>query len=251
MDPQKFKNFPMRKIAVIDNNITKTGYNKGENPIMPTDVQKYMDLRRKMVCEQIEARGVKDKKVLDAMLAVPREDFVSPEMADFAYEDRPLPVGFGQTISQPYIVALMTELLELSGDEKVLEIGTGSGYQTAILSITAKEIFSIEIVRPLYEITKNILAGYKNISLSFRDGYFGWEEFAPFDRIMVTAAPENIPEPLVAQLKDGGILVTPLGPDKQGQSLLRARKEKGGLITEKICDVAFVPLTRNHGAKER
>jgi protein-L-isoaspartate(D-aspartate) O-methyltransferase len=214
-----------------------------------TDAQKYTSLREKMVKDQIEARGIRDKKVLDLMLTVPREDFISPDMAGFAYDDRPLPIGFGQTISQPYIVALMTELLELSGDERVLEIGTGSGYQTAILSMIVKDVFSIEIVMPLFEITKNTLAGYKNIRLALRDGYFGWAEFAPFDRIIVTAAPENIPEPLILQLKEGGIMVIPLGPSGQGQSLLKAGKENGMLVTKKICDVSFVPLTRNKELK--
>jgi protein-L-isoaspartate(D-aspartate) O-methyltransferase len=230
---------------MTENNCSITEYNKNNKSGKYPDAQKYIILREKMVREQIEARGIRNKIVLDIMLTVPREDFISRDMADFAYDDRPLSIGFGQTISQPYIVALMTELLELSGDEKVLEIGTGSGYQTAILSMTAKEVFSIEIVRHLYEITKNTLAGYKNIRLALRDGYFGWEEFAPFDRIIVTAAPENIPGPLVLQLKEGGIMVMPLGPSGQGQSLLKARKEKGRLVTEKICDVSFVPLTRN------
>jgi protein-L-isoaspartate(D-aspartate) O-methyltransferase len=228
-----------------DINVSITRYNKNNEPGMPADPQKYLRLREKMVREQIEARGIRDKKVLDLMLAVPREDFISPDMAGFAYDDRPLPIGFGQTISQPYIVALMTELLEMSGDEKVLEIGTGSGYQAAILSMMAKEVFSIEILKPLYEITKNTLAGHKNIRLALRDGYFGWAEAAPFDRIIVTAAPENIPEPLIQQLKEGGIIVIPQGPSGQCQSLLKAIKEKGRLVTEKICDVSFVPLTRN------
>jgi protein-L-isoaspartate(D-aspartate) O-methyltransferase len=127
----------------------------------------------------------------------------------------------------------------------VLEIGTGSGYQAAVLSMMAKEVFSIEIIKPLYEITKNTLAGYKNIRLALRDGYFGWAEVAPFDRIIVTAAPENIPEPLILQMKEGGIMIIPQGPSGHGQSLLKAIKEKGRLVTEKICDVSFVPLTRN------
>lgn len=242
MDSKKFYSFSLQKKMNFNTGITE--YDKNNKSGKQADAQKYINLRKKMVREQIEARGVRNEKVLDAMLSVPREDFVSREMADFAYDDRPLPVGFSQTISQPYIVALMTELLELAGGEKVLEIGTGSGYQTAILSMMAKEVFSIEIVKPLYEITKNTLAGYKNIRLALRDGYFGWEEFAPFDRIIVTAAPENIPEPLILQLKESGIMVIPLGPSGQGQSLLKARKEKGRLITEKICDVSFVPLTR-------
>jgi protein-L-isoaspartate(D-aspartate) O-methyltransferase len=243
LDLQKLESLPMKKKTDI--NVSITRYNKNSKPGMHADAQKYLILREKMVREQIEARGVRDKKVLDLMMAVPREDFISFDMAGFAYDDRPLPIGFGQTISQPYIVALMTELLELSGDEKVLEIGTGSGYQAAVLSMMAKEVFSIEIVKPLYEITKNTLAGYKNIRLALRDGYFGWAEAAPFDRVIVTAAPENIPEPLILQLREGGIMVIPRGPSGQGQSLLKAIKEKGMLITQKICDVSFVPLTRN------
>ena len=219
--------------------------------ITPDGNKKYIQLREKMVRDQIEARGVKDKKVLDAMLKVPREDFAGRDMADSAYEDRPLSIGFGQTISQPYIVALMTELLELSGDEKVLEIGTGSGYQAAVLSMIAKEVYSIEIVEPLYEITKKVLAKYKNIKLAYGDGYFGWKECAPFDRIIVTAAPENIPEPLVLQLKDSGIMISPQGLSRWSQSLIKARKEKGRLVTEKVCDVSFVPLTRNVNRKEQ
>ena len=248
MDSKKFESFSLQKKTDFSTGIT--GYDNNNKSTEHADAQKYINLRKKMVREQIEARGVRDKKVLDLMLTVPREDFIGLDMAGFAYNDRPLPIGFGQTISQPYIVALMTELLELSGNEKVLEIGTGSGYQTAILSMMAKEVFSIEIVGPLYEITKNLLTGYKNIRLALRDGYFGWEEFAPFDRIIVTAAPENIPEPLVLQLREGGIMVIPLGPSGQGQSLLKARKEKGRLITEKICDVSFVPLTRKSDTKE-
>jgi protein-L-isoaspartate(D-aspartate) O-methyltransferase len=245
MDSQKFGNFPLQKKA--DTNSSITAYNKNNMSGKHSSTQKYIILREKMVHEQIEARGITNKKVIDLMLTLPREDFISRDMDDLAYDDRPLSIGFGQTISQPYIVALMTELLELSGNEKTLEIGTGSGYQTAILSMASKEVFSIEIVRPLYEITKNTLAGYKNIRLALRDGYFGWAEFAPFDRIIVTAAPENIPEPLVLQLKEGGIMVIPMGPSGRGQSLIKARKEKGLLVTEKICDVSFVPLTRNKG----
>jgi protein-L-isoaspartate(D-aspartate) O-methyltransferase len=241
--PQNFESHPINKETDI--NVSMAKYDKNSKLPMHADAQKYLLLREKMVIEQIEARGVRDKKVLDSMLTIPRESFLSPDMANFAYDDRPLPIGFGQTISQPYIVALMTELLELSGDEKLLEIGTGSGYQSAILSMMVKKVFSIEIVKPLYEITKSILAGYKNISLALRDGYCGWAEFAPYDRIIVTAAPENIPEPLILQLKEGGIMVIPLGPSGHGQSLLKAIKKKGRLVTEKICDVSFVPLTRN------
>ncbi|MBM3707890.1 MAG: protein-L-isoaspartate(D-aspartate) O-methyltransferase [Actinobacteria bacterium] len=205
---------------------------------------RFSSLRENMVQEQIISRGIKDIKVLEAMKKVPREEFVDEDMKDAAYDDRPLPIGFSQTISQPYIVALMTESLELSGDEKVLEIGTGSGYQTAVLAEITREIYSVEIVKPLYERAKKILSKYKNIKLSSRDGYFGWKEFAPFDRIIVTAAPENVPEPLVEQLKNGGIMVLPSGPSGWSQTLLKITKKDGKIKTDRICDVAFVPLTR-------
>jgi protein-L-isoaspartate(D-aspartate) O-methyltransferase len=201
--------------------------------------------REEMVRHQIAARGVADKKVLDAMRRVPRDRFVSGTAVFSAYEDRPLSIGHGQTISQPYIVALMTECLNLKGNEKILEIGTGSGYQTAILAEIAYEVYSVEIIKPLYERAKKLLSGYKNIRLSNSDGYNGWQEFAPYDRIILTAAPESIPEPLTGQLKDGGIMVLPSGPTGWSQSLLKIRKVKGEIRTRKVCDVAFVPLTRN------
>ncbi len=247
-DSKEFENCPLEKRSTSNGRQITEADEK--NKFGKTDGSKnYEPLRKKMVSEQIEARGVKDKKVLGAMLTIPREDFAGRDMADRAYDDKPLSIGFGQTISQPYIVALMTELLDLSGDERVLEIGTGSGYQAAVLSMIVKEVYSIEIVEPLYEITKKVLSKYKNIKLSYRDGYFGWAEFAPFDRIIVTAAPEIIPEPLVLQLKEGGIMVIPQGPIGWGQSLLKARKVNGRLVTEKICDVSFVPLTRNINRK--
>lgn len=201
-------------------------------------------LRERMVKEQIISRGIRDTKVINAMLKVPRDEFVDEDMKDDAYDDRPLPIGFSQTISQPYIVALMTESLELAGDEKVLEIGTGSGYQTAILAEIAAEVYSIEIVKPLHERAKKILSKYKNIKLSSSDGYFGWNEFSPYDRIIVTAAPENVPEPLIEQLKEGGIMVLPSGPSGWSQTLLKIIKKDGKIKTDRICDVAFVPLTR-------
>ena len=206
-----------------------------------------MYIRRKnMVENQLAARGIKDQKVLDAMLSVAREDFITPDMSESAYDDRPLSIGFSQTISQPYIVALMTELLCLKGKEKVLEIGTGSGYQTAILSKLAKKVYSIEIVAPLYERTSKLLAGYRNVICANRDGYNGWEEHASYDRIIVTAAPEDIPAPLMGQLKAGGIMVIPSGPHGWTQSLIKITKKSDGTIKKDyICDVAFVPLTRN------
>jgi len=205
------------------------------------------DLRKKMVAQQIMARGISDKKVLKAFSKVPRENFIDEDSYPDAYDDRPLQIGYGQTISQPYIVALMTESLELEGNETVLEIGTGSGYQTAILAEIVKQVYSIEIVIPLYERAKKILSGYKNISLASRDGYFGWKECSPFDRIIVTAAPEEIPPPLIDQLKNHGIMVVPSGPTGWNQVLLKITKENGKLLTTKICDVAFVPLTRRNG----
>jgi len=205
----------------------------------------FKDLRKKMMAQQIMARGISDKKVLEAFGKVPRENFIDEESYPDAYDDRPLPIGYGQTISQPYIVALMTESLELEGDETILEIGTGSGYQTAILAEIVKQVYSIEIVIPLYERAKKILSGYKNISLAGRDGYFGWKEYSPFDRIIVTAAPEGIPPPLIDQLKNDGIMVVPSGPTGWNQVLLKITKKNGKLSTIKICDVAFVPLTRS------
>ncbi len=202
-------------------------------------------LREEMVKHQIAARGVSDRKVLDAMLTVPRDKFVPSSAVFSAYEDRPLSIGHGQTISQPYIVALMTECLDLDGNEKILEIGTGSGYQTAILAEIVDEVYSIEIIRPLYVRAKKALSGYKNVRLSNRDGYNGWKKHAPYDRIILTAAPEDIPEPLIEQLKDGGIMVLPSGPSGWSQSLLKIENAKGKIRTQKICDVAFVPLTRN------
>jgi protein-L-isoaspartate(D-aspartate) O-methyltransferase len=207
---------------------------------------RFNSLLERMVNDQIIIRGVTDLKVLKAIRKVPRDEFVDEDMKDDAYDDRPLPIGFGQTISQPYIVALMTECLGLSGDEKILEIGTGSGYQTAILAEIAKEVYSVEIVKPLYERAKKVLSKYKNIKLSNSDGYMGWKEFAPYDRIIVTAAPENIPEPLIEQLKEGGIMVLPSGPSGWSQMLLKIKKKGGKITTDRICDVAFVPLTRNH-----
>jgi protein-L-isoaspartate(D-aspartate) O-methyltransferase len=206
--------------------------------------QKYKYLREKMLTLQIMNRGIKDPGVLDAMRKVPREKFVDRQYIDCAYEDRPLPIGMGQTISQPYIVALMTESLELTGDEKVLEIGTGSGYQVAVLAEIAKKIYSVEIVTTLYKKVKKLLNDYKNIKLSNHDGFMGWAKYAPYDRIIVTAAPVDIPPAFIDQLKDGGILVIPIGPSSWNQELYKVIKKGRHLTKIKICDVAFVPLTK-------
>jgi protein-L-isoaspartate(D-aspartate) O-methyltransferase len=209
------------------------------------DRNRYLNIREEMVREQIVARGISNKKVIDAILKVPREKYAGKDYSGSAYDDRPLPIGYGQTISQPYIVALMTELLELSGDEKVLEIGTGSGYQTAILAEVSGQVYSVEIIEPLYKSAVKNLSGYSNVKLKFGDGYNGWEEFSPFERIILTAAPEKIPQPITDQLAEDGILVVPEGPAGWGQSLLKITKKDGRLSTRHICDVAFVPLTRS------
>jgi len=200
-------------------------------------------MREKMVENQIKARGVKDPRVLSALLKVERHRFVPEEYLNSAYSDQPLPIGEGQTISQPYIVALMTELLELKGDEKVLEVGTGSGYQAAILAELAKEVYTIEIVESLASTAKNRLLelGYQNIRVKSGDGYIGWPEAAPFDAIIVTAAPDHIPKPLLDQLKEGGRMVVPVG--SYAQELKKIVKQSGKIETAGIIPVVFVPMT--------
>jgi protein-L-isoaspartate(D-aspartate) O-methyltransferase len=208
-----------------------------------TQEEIYRERRERMVETQIEARGVKDQLVLDAMRKVPRHLFVSEGLRDIAYTDGPLPIGEEQTISQPYIVALMTELLSLKGGEKVLEIGTGSGYQAAILAQIAKEVYTIEIICSLAEKAEKRLKemGYKNITVKCADGYQGWKEQAPFDGIIVTAAPEHIPQPLVDQLKIGGKLVIPVGDFFQ--ELVVVTKTEKGIKKETNIPVRFVPMT--------
>lgn len=208
------------------------------------DDQKYQSLRENMIQDQIISRGIKDKKVLDALRKVPRHIFVDESYKNSAYDDRPLPIGHGQTISQPYIVALMTESLDLSGNEKVLEIGTGSGYQVAILAEISREVYTVEIVTSLYQKNKELLKKYKNIKVSNHDGYLGWEKYSPYDRIIVTAAPDHIPQQFIEQLKDGGIIVIPLGPSSWNQILYKVIKKGSKIKKIHICDVAFVPLTR-------
>ena len=203
----------------------------------------YTEKRERMVKTQIEPRGVKDKLVLDAMLKVPRHLFVPEGLRDQAYTDGPLPIGEGQTISQPYIVALMTELLGFKGEERVLEIGTGSGYQAAILAEIASEVYTIEIICSLAESAERRLKemGYKNITVRCADGYQGWTEHAPFDGVIVTAAPDHIPQPLVDQLKVGGRLVIPVGD--VFQELLVVTKTETGTRRMNVIPVRFVPMT--------
>jgi len=201
--------------------------------------------RKDMVRAQIRARGIEDKRLLEAMQKVKRHLFVSTPYRLFAYTDNPLPIGKGQTISQPYIVALMTELLELKGNEKILEIGTGSGYQAAVLAELAEKVYTIEIIEPLARNSEKLLRdlGYKNIQVKYGDGYFGWPKYAPFDAIIVTCAPEDIPTPLIEQLVEGGRLVIPVG--EKWQELKLVKKIKGKIITENIIPVRFVPMLRN------
>ncbi|MEK7953791.1 protein-L-isoaspartate(D-aspartate) O-methyltransferase [Luteolibacter soli] len=198
-----------------------------------------------MVAEQIERRGVKDPRVLEVMRMVPRHEFVPEEERHEAYDDRPLPIGHGQTISQPYIVALMTEALGLKGTEKVLEVGTGSGYQAAVLSGLAKEVFTIEIVEPLGERAAEVLKrlGYTNVTARMGDGYRGWREEAPFDAIIVTCAPDAVPEPLVHQLAEGGRMIIPVGPEGKAQQLVLLKRRHGKLHQQEILPVRFVPMT--------
>ncbi len=199
-------------------------------------------LRELMVKNQIEARGVSDVRVLAALRSVERHKFVPSIQEPEAYEDHPLPIGHGQTISQPYIVALMTELCELDGHEKVLEIGTGCGYQAAVLSLLAKEVYSIEIVESLGKSAKTRLKSlkYDNVEIKIGDGFNGWPEKAPFDVIILTASPTKIPKTLLDQLGEGGILVAPEGDFMQ--ELVKIEKRNGSLTRRTVTYVRFVPM---------
>lgn len=199
--------------------------------------------RNRMVDLQLAAHGIHDQQVLNAMRAVPRHLLIPPQVIDAAYEDGPLPIGSGQTISQPYVVAFMTEALKLKPTDKVLEIGTGSGYQTAVLAKIVHEVYTIEIVESLAQSAQQSLAklGYKNVHFKAGDGYRGWPEHAPFDAIIVTAAPDHVPQPLIDQLKPGGHLVLPVG--SWSQSIKRITRTTGGTVQEDLLPVQFVPMT--------
>ena len=204
--------------------------------------------RERMVRTQIERRGIDDESVLRAMRTVPRHEFVPERYRGRAYEDRALPIGYGQTISQPYIVAYMTALIQLRPGHRVLEIGTGSGYQAAILSEIVDSVFSVEIVPELADTVAHRLArlGYDNITLKNADGYYGWKEHGPFDAIIVTAAAEHIPPPLIEQLKDGGRMILPVGSPFFTQTLMLIEKKDGAVSTRSLLPVRFVPFTRSN-----
>jgi len=210
-------------------------------------------LREEMVKFQIAARGIRDEEVLRAFREVPREEFVPEEMREFAYEDSPLPIGEEQTISQPYIVALMTEALELEPDSRVLDVGTGSGYAAAILSRVAAEVFSVERIGELARVAEKRLKrlGYGNVRVREGDGSLGWAEHAPYDAIVVAAGGPEIPKALVDQLADGGRLVIPVGATPRLQELLRVRRVGGGIEKENLGGVRFVPLIGEEGWGEK
>lgn len=243
----------MKKIIlltlVISLNLISCQKIKEEIPSSPNE---YTFLREQMIKEQIIARGVSDKLVLKAMLKVERDKFVPDKVKELAYIDSPLPIGDGQTISQPYIVALMTELLGLKGKEKVLEIGTGSGYQAALLAEIVKEVYTIEILPSLTDTARQKLQelGYKNITVKCGDGYKGWEEYAPFDGIIVTCAPDHIPQPLIDQLKIGGRMVIPVGESYQ-ELLLLTKTTRSKFTRQSIIPVRFVPMTGEAREKKR
>ena len=213
----------------------------GQKPSVPSD---FAAQRQRMVEQQLMARGIKDERVLAAMAKVPREEFVPADARAATYEDGPLPIGHGQTISQPYIVAFMTEQLRLSPTDRVLEIGTGSGYQAAILAELAGEVYTIEIVAPLAQSAEAALQrlGYKNVHVKLGDGYKGWPEHAPFDAIIVTCAPDKVPQLLTDQLKESGRMIIPVG-DRFAQQLYLLEKKNGQLKESVTLPVRFVPMS--------
>jgi protein-L-isoaspartate(D-aspartate) O-methyltransferase len=218
----------------------------------PTDMSASADpfaaARVRMVETQMKNRDVTDSKVLAIMEKVPRHRFVLPQDVNRAYEDNPLPIGHGQTISQPYMVALMTQLLKIKPGDKILEVGTGSGYQAAILAELTDQVYTVEIIPDLAEAAAKRLSelGYTQVQVRNADGYYGWEEYAPYDAIIVTAAPDHIPQPLVRQLKDGGKLVIPVGPAGAMQSLWLVERHGEQVTSRQVLDVVFVPLTGQH-----
>ncbi|MFQ5885852.1 MAG: protein-L-isoaspartate(D-aspartate) O-methyltransferase [Anaerolineae bacterium] len=213
---------------------------------VPWEEDEFSRLRESMVRSQIEARGVRDPQVLETMKRVPRHEFVPSEYQDYSYADQPLPIGYGQTISQPYMVARMTDLLEIEEGDKVLEVGTGSGYQAAILAEITDQVYSVEIIPELAESAAKRLKrlGYDQVQTANLDGYYGWEEHAPYDGIIVTCAPDHIPPSLLEQLKDGGRLVIPVGPPGAYQTLWLVKREGDEFLYKNVMEwIRFVPLT--------
>jgi len=210
-------------------------------------VDPYAEIRCGMAEDQIISRGIRDPAVINAMLRIPRHEFVPSKFRESAYNDSPIPIGRGQTISQPYIVALMSEILRPAPGRKILEVGTGSGYQTAVLAETGAEVFTIEIIPEIAERTRLLLEklGYADINFRIGDGNAGWEENAPYDGIIVTAAPGDVPEALVSQLKNGGRMVIPVGGEEQ--ELLLIEKSEKGVAYRKVTSVRFVPMTGKPG----
>jgi len=229
--------FILNKNKSILKNIVK----EKENAV----IDKFTEQRNNMVENQLKNRDINDKKVLEVMNNVERHKFVPTLLTSRSYDDNPLPIGHGQTISQPYIVALMTQSLQVDKNDKVLEIGTGSGYQAAVLSDLVKEVYTIEIIKELADQAENRLQSlnYKNVKVKNADGYFGWEEKGPFDAIIITAAANHVPPPLLNQLKDEGTLIIPLGSTLTFQTLTLITKKGNDLETEFITGVRFVPLT--------
>jgi len=232
----------VRRIARLLILIAIAGVGCGQRPTAAAD---FGTERQQMVQQQLMARGIKDERLLAAMAKLPREEFVPLELRSDSYEAGPLPIGHDQTISQPYIVAFMTEQLRLKPSDRVLEIGTGSGYQAAILAELVNEIYSIEIVEPLAKNAEATLQrlGYKNVNIKIGDGYKGWPDAAPFDAIIVTCAPEKVPQPLVDQLKEGGRMVIPVG-ERFAQELYLLEKKNGQLKESVTLPVRFVPMAR-------
>ena len=228
----------------VSESLTKTAPQIDVSPTVATDP--YANQRQRMVEQQLRARDISDDRVLAAMNRVPRHEFVPANFQTQAYEDHPLPIGYGQTISQPYIVALMTALIDLQPDDRVLEIGTGSGYQAAILAALTDEVYTIEIIPELADRAQQTFdrLGYERIRAKQADGYWGWEEVGPFDAILVTAAPDHVPQPLVNQLADGGKMVIPIGPPGGYQSLWVLERQGDEILRRNWGGVRFVPFTR-------
>ena len=212
------------------------------------EAEQLRERREKMVKQQIKGRGVRDASVLKAMATVQRHLFVPASQAGEAYSDRPLPIGYGQTISQPYMVAYMTEVIKPGPSAKALEVGTGSGYQAAVLAEIMQQVYTIEIVPELGKAAAKRLRdlGYENVQVKVADGYHGWKENGPFDAIVVTAAAEYVPPPLIDQLKEGGRMVIPIGSPFMTQMLMLVEKKKGKAVTRSLMPVVFVPFTRKH-----